>query len=126
MDVGSLGVHTQATLIGTRRFGVAIQFLQRLTLVGESASVLGLSMEQSLKKGKRRCWLLFQNVCVREVVLRFLEFGIELQRLLDFRLGLRKAAHLPVHETERESDSGIAGQLLPRNFEFLSHLLIVP
>src|SRR5579864_1874421 len=126
MDVGSLGVDTQAALVSMRRFGVAIQFLERLTLVGESPSVPGLPMEQSLKQGKRRCWLLFQNICVREVVLRFLEFGVELQSLLDFRLRLGKAAHLPVHETERESDRGIAGQLLPGNLEFFNRLLIVP
>src|SRR5205085_7632906 len=36
-----------------------------------------------------------------------------------------KAAHLPVHETERESDRGIAGYLLPRNFEFINRPLIV-
>src|SRR5712691_2098370 len=109
MDVGSLRVDTQAALVSTRRFSVAIQFLQRLTLVGESASVPGLSMEQSGKQGKCRCGFFFQNICVRKVVLRFLEFGIELQRLRYFRLRFGKAARLPVHETERESDNGIAG-----------------
>src|SRR5690242_4753454 len=126
MNVGSLGVDTQAALVSTRRFAVAIQFLQRLSLVGESAGVPGLSVEQSLKKGKRRGGLFFQNIGVREVVLRFLEIGIEPQRLLDFRLRLGPAAHLPVHEPERESDSGIAGYLPPGKLEFLNRLLIIP
>jgi hypothetical protein len=48
VDVGSLGVDTQAVLISPRRLGVAIQFLQRLALIGERARVRGLPMEQSL------------------------------------------------------------------------------
>ena len=51
MDIGSLGVSTQAALISARGFGVAIQILQRLTLVGESASIPGCRWSRASRRG---------------------------------------------------------------------------
>src|SRR5215468_3322183 len=108
MGIGSLWVDAQASPVRMRCFAVAIQFFERLALIGKRTSIPRLPTDQSLEQGERSRRLFLQNVCVRQVILRFLEFGVKLQRQSDFRLGLGKAARLPIHEAEREANRSIA------------------